>query len=310
MKKIGFKLLLSGVALAACAATLSTTTYAWYVTNSEANASAIQGSTASAAASGNILVAKNKDATGAEPGSFMQNISFAGDTTNIKVPTNGLNPVSKDTEALKPESVTDLGWHGVDLSPVAAADAYMSFDIWVLSTEETTVNVELTTKNTTLVDATGAALTGDALTTKVADLQQTCYNASGAPVAQGDPFVVDAVEALRMEVTQGATSTVYSVKTLSNTYTSPTGFTAATATTDAQAYYKALLGKDPDGGISVDDPTATLTSITVEKNTATKLSFKVWLEGTDKMCFDSCAGQTFTFDFKFSINNSGAGAGA
>ncbi len=294
MKKIGFKLLLSGVALAACAATLSTTTYAWYVTNSEANASAIKGSTASAASSGNILVAKNLTGDPTKPGSFMQNISFDGDTTNVKVPTNGLNPVSKDTETIAPATGA-TGWHSVDLSPVAEADAYMTFDIWVLSTKETTVNVELTTTNTTETAAIK---------------KQTCYNATGAPVAQDAQFAIDAVEALRMEVTQGETSTVYSVKTLSTGYTSPTGFTAATDTTDAQAYYKALLGEDPKGGVSVAAPTATLTSITVVANTATKLSFKVWLEGTDKMCFDSCAGQTFTFDFKFSISNSTEEEGA
>ncbi len=290
MKKLTRKLFLSVAALAVCATTLVSTTFAWYVSNSEANASAIGGSTADAGTDGNILVAKNKDATGAEAGSFMQNISFAGDTTNLTIPANGLNPVTKDTETNKPaEGAT--GWHSVDGSAVATTAAYMTFDIWVLSTKETTVNVELTTTNkTTVADS----------------MKQTCYNATGAPVAQGETFVVDAVEALRMEVTQDTTSKVYSVKGISKDYTSPSGFTAATSTTDANAYYKALLGADAAGGATVADPTDTFTSITVTANTPTKLTFKVWLEGTDSMCFDSCAGQDFEFAFKFTTNNTPA----
>lgn len=306
MKKLGFKLLLSGVALAACAATLSTTTYAWYVSNSEANATAVGGSTAAAGGDGNILVSKNKEGDATKPAAFQQNISFNGDTTNVKVPTKGLNPVSKDVEAgegvtaLKPtgENVTPTGWHSVDLSAVATTDAYMTFDIWVLSTKATSVTVELTTKNTTA---------------ETSVTKQTCYNASGAPadIAQGATFAIDAVEALRMEIDQynctdaagtlpeSVTNTgVYSVKAISKSYSSPSYFTTP-GSADAQDYYNALLGKLPDGGDTQDDPTATFTTITVVANKPTKLSFKVWLEGRDSLCFDSCAGQTFTFDFKF-----------
>ncbi len=290
MKKIGFKLLLSGVALAACAATLSTTTYAWYVTNSEATATGVTGTTASAASDGNILVAKNDTTDPSKAGAFSQTINFAGDTTNLKTPA--LNPVSKDTESIKPATGA-TGWHKVDNSPAVAADSYIAFDIWVLSTKETTVTVEITTANTTK----NADLEG---------LKQTCYNATGAPVDQGDTFVIDAVEALRMEVTQDTTSKVYSVKDSSKSYASPAGFTAADTDTDAQAYYAALLGKAPDGGATVDDPTEKFTQITVTANVATKLSFKIWLEGTDSMCFDSCSGQSFSFNFKFTTNNTPA----
>lgn len=294
MKKIGFKLLLSGVALAACAATLSTTTYAWYVTNSEATATGVTGTTASAVSDGNILVAKNDTTDPTKAGAFSQSINFAGDNANLKTPA--LNPVSKDTEAIKPTTGA-TGWHKVDKSPAVAADSYIAFDIWVLSTKEATVTVEITTANTTKADA-------------LEGLKQTCYNATGAPVNQGETFVVDAVEALRMEVTQDAgTPKDYSLKDISKSYASPEGFTAADGDTDAQAYYKALLGNDPDGGATVADPTETFTTITVTENVATKLSFKIWLEGTDKMCFDSCSGQSFSFDFKFSTSNTpGAGA--
>ena len=52
------KLILAGTALAATAATLTTSTYAWYVTNSTVTVSGIDGTTASAKTSDNLLVAQ------------------------------------------------------------------------------------------------------------------------------------------------------------------------------------------------------------------------------------------------------------
>lgn len=286
MKKLTRKLFLSVAALAVCATTLVSTTFAWYVSNSEASATAIGGSTADAGGDGNILVAKNSTTEEGKAGAFMQNISFAGDTTNLVVPTTGLNPVTKDGTGFtpNPENTTPTGWHSVDNSVVAEKDAYMTFDIWVLSTKATTVNVELTTTNKTSV---------------IDSMKQTCYNATGAPVAQGETFIIDAVEALRMEIIQDDESLgTFSVKDISKNYTA-TGFTETTEATDANAYYKALLGVDPLGGKTATDPVDKFQSLTVTENKASKLTFKVWLEGTDSMCFDSCAGQDFEFSFKF-----------
>jgi len=51
------KLALSGVALAAVAATLGTSTYAWYVSNTTATVSGAQGSTAGAETTGSLYAA-------------------------------------------------------------------------------------------------------------------------------------------------------------------------------------------------------------------------------------------------------------
>ena len=59
MKKFGRKLVLSGLALAATAATLSTSTYAWYVSNTSADVDGGTAATMAGTSSGNLLVAQN-----------------------------------------------------------------------------------------------------------------------------------------------------------------------------------------------------------------------------------------------------------
>ena len=278
--KLRNKILMSAAALAACAATLTSTTFAWYVSNNQATANNIQGSTAAAGTQGNILVAKTENGVA---GAYTQNISFAGDTTHIMIPEKGLIPVTKVVTG-EGESKTET-WKAVDDSTIAEADAYMTWDVWVLSTTKTDVTVELSVTNKTTNPTV-----------------QTCYNATGAPVAQGETFAIDAVEALRMEVLQdGESLGVFSVKQLATNYSSPDAYTQLKDDTDSNKYYKALMGKDPLGGVTETDPTATtdFTALTVTANVGSKLTYRVWLEGTDSACFDSCAGQIFEFALKY-----------
>ncbi len=54
------KLVLAGTALAATAATLTTSTYAWYVSNTTVTATGVQGSVAGSSIDGSLFIAKNK----------------------------------------------------------------------------------------------------------------------------------------------------------------------------------------------------------------------------------------------------------
>lgn len=281
MKKLTRKLFLSVAALAVCAATLVSTTFAWYVSNSTAGVSGAKGSTAAAGSEGNLLVAQAKDnANGTEAGAFMQNITLVDG--NVVKPTNGLIPVT----------TTDVtAFTDKDGQPVTQTNgAYIEFKIWVLSTKETSVTMEVTIANTT-----------EDLTTK-----QTCYNPTGAPVAQGETFKVDAVKALRVAVSQDdAEYKIYNADVIGKEYATPEGLISSGTDVDAQEYYKALIGSYPAGGKTVADPTTTqaeFQTVTVTANTASLLTFRVWLEGTDSWCFDSCSAQDFSFDFAFSVN--------
>lgn len=75
---------------------------------------------------------------------------------------------------------------------------------------------------------------------------------------------------------------------------------------DANKYYYANMDAVPTNtgaeGASTDSSTRTQsswTSISLDANVDTLLSFKIWLEGSDKDCWDSCKGQDFKFNFEF-----------
>lgn len=309
------KLALSGVALAAVAATLGTSTYAWYVTNSSATASGIGGST-QAGGLGNILLAQASSETTAKNGhgAFAQNITIDTETTTNT--TSGLQPVTPgaytaaDSTASTESSwtpateLTAATWYNVDGGEVSNEyNKYIHFDIWVLSTSEASLNFSVNVTNKTSQPTT-----------------QISYASTGSPVAQGNTFAVDIVDALRIGYTQtnydsaytgttAATSVIYDLKsialdgnglsyatnTTANTYTHYTDASSA----NANSYFSAVLGADPLFTTGATAAT-TISKITVVPNLETKLSFYIWLEGTDAQCFDSVSGQTFDISLTFS----------
>lgn len=312
------KLALMGSSMAALAATLGTSTYAWYVANDTATVSGMTGATAGTEASGNLLVAQLQAASGTGVLSVAGNWGNQLGEVSLKQIPN-LNPVTKDTQEITPSgaNVTATGWHDVYNAPVAQADAYGYYAFGIWSTDKVNVNVKLGVANTTTTMKT-----------------QTLYSSSGAPTdtAINATFTKDALEALRMEVIQVALTDDLTISTVLSTtpldlwcpgdtfynldhsaaYTRKSG---AKAGGNANQYYQAIMGQAPAGGTS-SAATSTLTSgtygLTLTKDQRTVLLFRYWLEGTDTDCFDSCIGQTFSFAFEFeavapSNNNSGNG---
>ncbi|MCR5349582.1 MAG: hypothetical protein K6E20_01175 [Acholeplasmatales bacterium] len=300
------KLALSGVALAAVAATLGTSTYAWYVTNSTATASGVQG-TANAGGAGNVLVAQasTADTKVNGHGAFVQNLTF--DTTNYTSTTtaSGLNPVSPATASVasdaSPSTVSgvasitaDTVWVDKDGLTVEGGSS-IDFDIWVLSTSKTTVNLTYTISNTTA--------TGDVK-------KQLAYANTGLPtnVSQGNSFAANIVDALRMSVVAEGASITNGTSTTTNIIYDVAASASATSSTygsyttggSANEYLVAVLGEQvvKTGPTTVSQTTKNI-PLTVVANAEAKLSFKIWLEGTDDQCFDSCAGQTFAINFSF-----------
>lgn len=280
MKKLTRKLFLSVAALAVCAATLVSTTFAWYVSNSEASVSEIHGSTAGTEVSGNLLVAKNDTTGGSDaPGAFTQNLKldFTGDA---------LAPVTKG------DSGKWLDKAGVENSLGANT---MELKFWIMSTKEQTVNATYTITNTT---AEANVKT------------QKAYTSTGAPVTQNTEFAMDAINALRMQVV--TTETTAQDKTLDVAATATIGtptytrFTAPSDDSDANIYYYQLLGQVPQGctentGASPAAPTDTWTQVTLAADTPVMITITIWLEGTDKDCFDSCINQSFDLKFDFEV---------
>jgi len=339
------KLALSGVALAAVAATLGTSTYAWYVTNSEAKVAGVIGTT-KAGGLGNILVAQ-KASEGAVNGHGAFATSITLDSGNITATTGakGLAPVlpvastytsadlklnaatTGQSAAAANYSITTAAqtglidattkWidsKGVEVAmPASTATSgsipYIQFDVWVLNTASDSVYFEFDIQNTTstanLVNQLAYAGTG-------------LPNNTSTAVKQGETFNANIVDALRMAYTQtdytttdnttytgttATSSTILDVASAAKTVTYADGISAATFTTDGNAndYYNAVLGQNDAivrtaSGVNGSGKKQT---ITVVQNQETKLSFYIWLEGSDAQCFDSVSGQSFNISLTF-----------
>lgn len=313
------KLALSGVALAAVAATLGTSTYAWYVTNSTATVGNING-TAQAGGTGSVLVAEKASSGGKNGhGAWQKNIAslntnnYTSTTTAAGlVPATPVSAVSNaGTSTLTSTPATKLDgttkWVKANGNDFTNAEiAYMEFDVWVLSTDATTLKFSFGLENTTASSAIN---------------KQIAYNGTDLPtgVSQGDSFAVNIVDALRVAYTRydfdstaatassalpgtaASSSVFFDAAKATSSSTVAEGASFATANSgDAHSYYHAVLGNNDvilETGPSINGTTAQ--ELTVTKNQEIKLHFYVWLEGTDAQCFDSCNGQSFKLDLKF-----------
>ncbi len=304
MKALKRKLFLSVASLAVCAATLVSTTFAWYVSNTTAEVQKVSGSTAGAGTDGNLLVAQDHgDSTTEASLSWGQYIAEITPSVNT-----ALNPTTKATaenndEPEKPVAVGD--WVDKEGKLVAKKDAasgqpYLQFEFWVLSTgEQESVNIEYTLTNTT------TSLTS-----------QKVYNTTGAPSgsALGGTFTSDACRALKMDV---FTSNLTDVTTLTPIATATnvrldqaaTGYTTKEGCKDdgnAGTYYRNVIneigyGTNASTGASTDSGITSWESFAITANQPLKLTFRIWLDGTDEQCFDSCVGQTFALKFNLSV---------
>lgn len=304
MKALKRKLFLSIASLAVCAATLVSTTFAWYVSNTTAEVQKVSGSTAGAGTDGNLLVAEDHGADTAEDdltwGQFIANITPSVNTQ--------LNPTTKATAAnesdpLKP--VAEGDWVDKEGKLVAKKDAasgqpYLQFEFWVLSTgDQESVNIEYTLTNTT------TSLTS-----------QKVYNTTGAPSgsALGGTFTSDACRALKMDVFTSnldAVTTLTPIADATNVRLdqAATEYTTKAGCKDdgnAGTYYKQVInqigyGTNGTTGASTDSGLTSWGSFAITANQPLKLTFRIWLDGTDEQCFDSCVGQTFDLKFNLSV---------
>ena len=315
MKKIAKKLVLSAVSMGLAVATLSTTTFAWYVSNTTAKVQGANGATAGTEVGGNLLVAQNiSDTGGDKPGNFTSSISLTGSDVQ-------LTPVSKvlasdvgeegawaDKGLAEGDWVDASGKKWSEIDGNEGKNPYIEYKFWILSTDATTINVTATLENTTSEPLTQTVYAaGDYLPTSVDQ-------------EIGKAFTADAVYALAAEITsQKANETNTGLGTDPATtlgsgslksLVSPTYSTKAGMVTggDANKYYRAVLGKDSFGTTATTgastrnaDAESAWTSLTVTAGTAQQIVIRIWLEGADSDCWDSCRKQTFKLDLNFAV---------
>lgn len=289
MKKLTRKLFLSVAALAVCAATLVSTTFAWYVSNQTASATGINAATATVSDGGSVYISKDGS-------KFYSSIVYT--TDDLKNTTWG----NQNGEFL-PVTTTDVEtFNDVEGSPNTAA--YMVVNIWLKA--DKTCNVTPILK---LTNNSAASLP-----------QKVAYQAITEDVQGGESYTIDAAQALRMGVSvDDAAATIYDVEKIAKASNGTDSYVVVgdvkeaalvetTVTIDdeevtldgAHGYYAAIMGEKPTV-TEAANATETWAAFELTKDVAKKLTFTFWLEGADISCYDGCAGQSFTFDFDFTV---------
>jgi hypothetical protein len=319
------KLAMSGVALAAVATTLGASTYAWYVVNPTANVTNINAATANAGDT-SILVSKNGT-------TFAGKIAFGDADYNGSGTSYAANNINNPFIPVRPKGATDLSaFYDATVEDVTATgatdtNAYLKFNVWVKAAKAQDVHVKLSVQNKTDKDTEAS---GQQLPTQYA------YQDVSTSVHATDSFTVDAVHALRTAVivNDNTTSgqTVYETDKVAYTpgyaaaskYTTvslgdindTTKITNSTATivneqgeeatitglSGAHLYYTQVMSEEPvtkQDTATVSNGTEIADITLAAANTAVKLTFIIWLEGGDDLCFDACGGQNFEFGLQF-----------
>lgn len=336
--KLKSKLIMSGVALAACAATLTSTTYAWYTSNTNVTAQGLSGATAT---SGSELLLISQDATAAT----RQWYTSIEDATPVA--NNSLSPLqyTATTKVEESNTVADTSKQGVltRLGVTGSTDQttdYISYVFYLknASTKAASINMEITSlKNTTGVTKDHPAIEYPAKSV-------VGPNHKYIGIAETEPsYTVDMLRVLCMEVEvekQATNTGGYSLESdtayklfahnsadsvsdsLSGLTPSASQITDATGKYSAHQYYNEVMGLTSNGTtvsgkspIALTDSTYISTSWAKDGKinlgniptageatnnmTNLKVTVKLFLNGWDLACFDACQGQTFDLGLKF-----------
>ena len=290
------KFALLGASTAALAATLTTSTYAWYVSNKEANVAKTTAHTGQAGADDSVLLSWSSTAN------FGKEINFTTSPNAPDIDSLAFQPVHAYQGAYY-----GLAANGYDRNTTAATEnvQYLTFTLYAKteSADGLDVSVEFVINNTTTV---GQNLNQLAMVPA----------ALGAPtgISQGQNFYKDCLDAMYVEQTyQGSNATV--TETLAATTvkgTSTVGSASPAAGGNAHDYYKNVQGWDADGDGTYDHtlwaeaaPTVTAgkTAFSAISLTQTPLAitYTVWLDGGDTDCFNCCANQNIDFSIKYRV---------
>lgn len=281
MKKGLRKLILSGAALSAVAATLGTSTYAWYTTNTTVEANNIIGASADGGAA-SIYISND--------GSHWYS-KLDGNST-------GYDDITITGSELQPVTLASGVWKDAKGQTVASPSV-LTFTLYFKTAklEDTTQNVNLGIDAITIANTTGSVKETENL-------------------IDGTTYSVDFLNALAMRI-ESATSTTANISNAGFSLTPGQGcvtrvngnsYAASPITgtyASAHDYVKAVT-QDNNAVTQTDTTTDELeseTNLAVLPGTgaAQTVTFTIFLDGADVDCFDACRGQQFTLNMKFKI---------
>lgn len=292
------KFALLGASAAALAATLSTSTYAWYVSSRQADVTGGTGQTGTVGSDGSVLVSWDDT-------KWLRTITFTDTqaTGHHNAGTASLQPVhysATDKDSAAAPAFYKLSGTGAQGEACAANDV-LTFTIYIKADLEvgyqTTITPTITFKNY------GADSTRTSATTPA---KQLALLPNGLPTGAtlNSEFCVNAMDSTYVQQNIGGSLSYVAA----NSTVNPTGTVTGG---DAHAYYNAVTGNTLSWATTTNSAAASSTSLAsfVLKKTSgsddskVQITYTIFLDGGDTDCFNSAAGQYFSFDLSLSASN-------
>ena len=301
------KLALMGASITALAATLTTSTYAWYVSNKTAEVKKVTGITNAGASDGSISLS-----TTGKAGEFYKSITLESTTNYNAYVAEGVSSVQ-----LEPVTTTDgvtfyqptytKNGTWADGDAVTGKNFYFMFYIQAAAGCTVAPTVKVTNKTTVVPKAInysaannivgaidGQDYTIDALNALHMSLVPTvsggsagAYDASGA--TPGDTQVQEVL---------GGTGVTTVISSAIDSY-------ARKATGGAHDYFEEIMGYAPAYSAvrynAASSGFSAFENISLTANTPVKLEYRIWLDGGDDQCLNPCVSQQFEFEFSYTV---------
>lgn len=302
------KLALMGASITALAATLTTSTYAWYVSNKTATVSAVNGKTNATAGDGSIALSLTGKAN-----EFYRTIALTSTSNFNAYAESGVPTISLD-----PVCTTDGKTFTKDDN--SAATAFYKFEFYVRAESACTITPTITVVNTTSTVPTQINYS----TAATDPISYVTDHVGG----KGQTFTIDALNAMYISqfteigtVQDPSTSTAYAkagtqTGAISGQCSAIAGGTNVTSTpSEAISNYARIASEGAhDYYAEIQKAAATHTTpygssataigtITLAANTPQKVTYYAWLDGADDQCFNCCAAQSFTFAFSYTVTS-------
>lgn len=298
--KLTKKLLLSALSLGLAVVTLTTTTFAWYTSSTEASATG-QGTTSGTTADSTLQISSNGEA---------ETPQWAK-TATIAVNGTDLVPVAWQSDG-----------SFKDAKGQSTTSGYYTFNLWFRTTK--TYDTEDDSKNADIAVYLKNLKITNAAQSNLTRYDNLLAEADGKGTLSASTYAVDVVRALDMVIAdgEGANGKGYELSDKLQ-YVEDKEFGITEGTSNAQTYYNGVMGDfssmptntgtlnpvsiTEDGEITVtEDDTTQYVSIgsieadeTNDKYTVLKVTFYIYLNGEDVYCFDACKGQTFKVSLEF-----------
>ena len=300
------KFALLGASTAALAATLTTSTYAWYVSNKTANVNAVTGSTTAGTSDNTIALS-----TTGKRNEFFKTITLADKDY-------GLSPVLRKQATLSATGTKTAQYYALDesannvvLKSTAESSGWYEYQFYILASVNCTVSPVLTVTNTTenfstLTQVNYSTATDNKITGGVSAGEKFTTDALKACrislAVETGVFASDAVDAAYAKAdTTTAPSEYTSLLSDAATLAAPTGTSYGTVhpTGGAHDYYEFMTSKTLDTTTKVAYTGSALGGLTLTAGTPVKLVYSIWLDGASDLCFNACQGQTLSVAFNY-----------